>query len=155
MRHRPPLTAADDIIARMFAVADMVAVVGMSLAIPTTDLRVFVSFYMSVRVLLVIKYVRVWVTLQRRFLVSGFIGGFTLGLASWTGVLCVRGTIAQWIFASAGFACDYGTPFVLLPWMLPVCQHQSAECLVQPCAAPRRAAQRFLYSSPSCALLSL
>ena len=110
----------DDVVARIFAVADMVTVVGMSLAIPTANVHVFVSFYITIRVLLIVKYLHVWFSLKRRFMVSGFILGFSLGVASWAAMLCAGGHSSRWLFAGCALLCDYGTPFALLRWMLPV-----------------------------------
>ena len=112
----------DDLVSRAFAVADMVAVVGMSLAIPTANVTAFVSFYMSIRVLLVVKYIRVWLSSSGSYIVSGFIIGFSLGVACWAVAICVPTDKAALLGVLIGCAllCDYGTPFALLRHMLPV-----------------------------------
>jgi hypothetical protein len=112
----------DDLISRAFAVCDMVAVVGMSLAIPTANVQVFVIFYMSIRVLLVVKYMRVWLSVPYRFVVNGFILGFSSGVACWVSVLALPAdaTTALGTLVGCAILCDYGTPFALLRWMPPV-----------------------------------
>lgn len=120
----------DDIVARMSALADMVGVVGMAsaAALPPDAIgfgRV-VGCYAAVRAVLVLKYMRCWAAItsnpQLTRLLGGIMGGFALGVCAWVVAIGAWETHPPLARAAValGLLCDYGTPFALLRWMVPV-----------------------------------
>ena len=92
-------------------------VAGMSFG--KSSYETFAAFYILLRCLLLSKYLRAWATIEgTRTLIKLFMAGFGIAVLCWTGSVLAFGTDIGSLLAGVGLLIDYGTPLVLLPFMV-------------------------------------
>jgi low temperature requirement protein LtrA len=111
----------DDLLSRTLACLDMLAIVGMSASVPAENHSVLMLSYAGMRVTLVVRYIRAFVALPAgRPLTGRFALCFGAGVGCWAAAIVTTVAPLRHALVVCGLAFDFGTPFALLRWMLPV-----------------------------------
>jgi len=122
----------DDYLSRGVTMAEMLCVVGMSSSIlmdwsldhgTSSDdgLARYATFYALIRMLLLFNYCRAYrAQPDLRQLLGLFLLGFSLGVVCFVCAVYISAKEVRLSFLGLGFCFDYGTPFALLPFMVPV-----------------------------------
>lgn len=110
---------SDDAIVRLLTVFRTTAIVIMSYGISQGSSQHFAAGYVSVRLILILQYVRAlganWSSLSLRKLCLGYITGFTISGILWFIAFFLEDDhTVQFVLFYLGLAVDFLTPFVLL-----------------------------------------